>query len=227
MLVGVKIYNPFFHNMLQIHQLTFNPFAENTYLIEDENKNVMIIDPGMYGPGENQRFQEYIQHQGLKPVRLLLTHAHLDHVFGVDWVCKTYGLKPELHKDDAAIYNSAQSVALQYGLQMGPLPEVVLSLESDGNIAFGGTDIQCLFTPGHSPGSISFYNKQDQWLIGGDVLFQGSIGRTDLPGGDYQTLIDSITTKFMSLPDNVVVYSGHGPMTNIGQERISNPFLQD
>lgn len=213
--------------MLQIHQLTFNPFAENTYLIEDEDKHAIIVDPGMYGPGECQRFQDYVQHQGIKPVKLLLTHAHLDHVFGVDWVNKTYQITPQLNKEDAFIYNSAQATAMQYGLQMESLPEVDLSLEADSSISFGGQEIKCLFTPGHSPGSISFYSKEDEWVIGGDVLFQGSIGRTDLPGGNYQTLIDSINNQFMILSDDVRVYSGHGPMTNIGQERISNPFLQD
>lgn len=212
--------------MLQIHQLTFNPFAENTYLIEDEAKNAIIIDPGMYGAAENQRFNDYIQHQSLKPVRLLLTHAHLDHVFGLNWIAQTYGLTPELHADDEFIYTSAQAVAMQYGLQMDPLPEVELSLQDGMQIEFGGQKIECLLTPGHSPGSISFYSEEDQWVLGGDVLFQGSIGRTDLPGGNYDTLINSIRSKLLCLDNDVRVYSGHGPMTTIGQERMVNPFLQ-
>jgi glyoxylase-like metal-dependent hydrolase (beta-lactamase superfamily II) len=213
--------------MTQVHQLTFGPFAENTYIISDDEGNAIIIDPGMYRAEENARFFEYINSQGLKPKRLLLTHAHLDHVFGVNWVNATYGLTPVVHKEDKFVYDSAVAVAMQYGLQMNTLVPTNIGLEEGADFKFGDESFTIYHTPGHSPGSVCFYNEIQGYVIGGDVLFQGSIGRTDLPGGDYSTLINSIRSKLLVLPDEVIVYSGHGPITNIGQEKISNPFLQD
>ena len=209
---------------LKIHQLTFNPFAENTYLIENEGE-VVIIDPGMYGAQEEKRMKTYLDVHELQPVALWLTHAHLDHVFGVNWVVEQFGLEPRLHPADAPIYEHALPTAMQYGLQMDPLPKAIYDLDVD-HLEFGGQRIKVLHTPGHSPGSVSLYIQEEGIAIVGDALFQGSIGRTDLPGGDYQTLIDAIKSQLLSLDDQTLVYSGHGPMTNIGQERIINPFLQ-
>ena len=213
--------------MTQVHQLTFGPFAENTYIISDDDGNAIIIDPGMYHAEENSRFFEYINSQGLKPTQLILTHAHLDHVFGVNWVNATYGLTPVVHAEDKFVYESAVAVAMQYGLQMNPLVPAEIGLNEGDDFEFGGETFRIFHAPGHSPGSVCFYNERQKYVIGGDVLFQGSIGRTDLPGGDYNTLINSIRTKLLVLPDDVIVYSGHGPLTNIGQEKISNPFLQE
>lgn len=213
--------------MTHIHQLTYGPFAENTYLIADDDGNALVIDPGMYFPEENARMFEYLNAQQLRPVRLVLTHAHLDHVFGVNWFHKNHNLTPEVNAEDKLLYDNAQAVAMQYGLSMEPLVAANVGLEADSVFEFGGSTFRILFAPGHSPGSVCFYNAEEKYVIGGDVLFQGSIGRTDLPGGDYDTLITSIKTQVLTLPDDVLVYSGHGPLTTIGQERISNPYLQD
>lgn len=213
--------------MTQVHQLTYGPFGENTYLISDNDGNTLVIDPGMYYPEENARMFEYLSAQKLVPKRLLLTHAHLDHVFGVNWFNEQHNLVPEVNEKDKVVYDSAQAVAMQYGLTMDKLVEPVVGLQVGGTIAIGKEILRVLFAPGHSPGSVCFYNEKEKYVIGGDVLFQGSIGRTDLPGGDFDTLINSIRTQLFTLPDEVVVYSGHGPITTIGQERISNPFLQE
>lgn len=211
--------------MIQIHQLTFGPFSENTYLISDVDKNAIVVDPGMYLPEDNARFFEYVNSQQLKLNRMILTHAHLDHVFGVNWVNETYDLLPEVHPDDKIIYDNAVTVATQYGLQMNSLVSPIVGLESGTVFEFGGAKFDIYHAPGHSPGSVCFYCKSERILIAGDVIFQGSIGRTDLPGGDFDTLISSIRNVVLQLPDDVIVYSGHGPLTTIGQERISNPFL--
>ena len=212
--------------MIRVHQLTYNPFAENTYLLE-KNSKAIVIDPGMYNPEENVRFKKYVDQHGLSIEQLLLTHAHLDHVFGVDWIKSSYGLSPILHQKDDFIYENAQLTAQQYGLAMKPLPPAKYSLTEGQIIEFEESRLEILHTPGHSPGSICLVCHEDRFIIGGDVLFQGSIGRTDLPGGDYQTLIDSIKNKLLPLSDDYRVYSGHGPLTTLGQERVANPFLQD
>lgn len=213
--------------MTKVHQLTYGPFGENTYLIVDQNDNALVIDPGMYYPEENARMFEYLNTQKITPQRLLLTHAHLDHVFGVNWFFENHKLTPEVNASEKVVYDSAQAVAMQYGLEMKPLVVPTVGLVPGDEISFGGSTFKILFTPGHSPGSVCFYNEAEKYVIGGDVLFQGSIGRTDLPGGDFDTLIRSIRTELFTLPDDVIVYSGHGPLTTIGQEKISNPFLQD
>ena len=211
--------------MIQVHQLTFNPFAENTYLLENENKEAIIIDPGMFMPQEYSRFQDYMQQHQLKLVDMLLTHAHLDHVFGVNWINKQFGFEPNLNQLDDVIYKTAEKVAAQYGLKMDELPNAKYTL-NDGDIyAFGDEELRIVHCPGHSPGSVCLINDVKKFVIGGDVLFQGSIGRTDLPGGNHETLIESIENNLMVLEDDFLVYSGHGPTTNIGRERVSNPFL--
>lgn len=211
--------------MIQVHQLTFGPFAENTYILSDEDNNAIIIDPGMYHADENARFFEYINAQNLKPFRMILTHAHLDHVFGVNWVNETYGLVPEVNQEDKFIYDNAATVAHQYGLKMDSLIAPVVGLEDGSEFEFGGENVRIFLAPGHSPGSVCFYIKSQEVLIAGDVIFQGSIGRTDLPGGSYEVLMSSIRSKVMILPDEVTIYSGHGPITTVGQERIANPFI--
>ncbi len=211
--------------MIKIHQLTFGPFSENTYLLANEEDEAIIVDPGMYYPEENSKMFDYLNAQGLKPVRLILTHAHLDHVFGVNWISNTYGLVPEVHIDDQFIYNSAVATAMNYGLAMEKLVEPTIGLDDGSQFTFGNSVISIFQAPGHSPGSVCFYIKEENALIGGDVIFQGSIGRTDLPGGDFDTLINAIKKKVLVLPDETIIYSGHGPITTVGQERISNPFL--
>lgn len=215
-------------NMAQVVKLTFNPFQENTYLIYDETKTCIIIDPGCYSREEQQQLDAAISERQLKPVRLINTHCHIDHVFGNQYVADTYGLELEIHEGELPVLAAAPQSAAFFGL---PIPGGQLSpqpgrfIEVGETIAFGQTELRALFTPGHSPASLSFFCEADRFVIAGDVLFFGSIGRTDLPGGDYDTLIRSIETQLLPLGGDVTVYAGHGPDTNIAYEQKHNPFL--
>jgi glyoxylase-like metal-dependent hydrolase (beta-lactamase superfamily II) len=212
--------------MTSITVFTCNPFSENGYIVSNEQKECWIIDPGCYTDKEKTALQSYIEKKELTPIRLLNTHCHLDHVFGNSFVANTYGLAPEFHKLEIPVLENAAIGARMFGVKP---PEYVAPksyIEEGDILKFGEHSFQVLFTPGHSPGSICFYNEAEQYVIAGDVLFQGSIGRTDLPGGDYDTLIHSIKSKLLSLPDAVTVYNGHGAYTTIGEERRKNPFLR-
>ena len=211
--------------MLQLKSFTFGPFQENTYILWDETDEAVIIDPGNTSSSENQQIKNFLADKNLKLTRLLLTHGHVDHIAGNKFILDTYGLLPEVNKNDLPLIENHGTIASMYGIpcDVSPLPKSFLN-ESE-LIKFGNTTFEMLFTPGHSPGSITFYNRENNFIICGDVLFYGSIGRTDLPGGDYDTLINAIKTKLFPLGDEVKVYNGHGPATTIGHERICNPFL--
>lgn len=211
--------------MLQIKKFTFNPFAENTYVVSAPNQECIIIDPGMINHDENQQLEEYIQTQSLTPIQLLNTHCHIDHVLGNQFVSKKYGLQLQAHQSETTILEMASSTASMYGLPYTPSPEISEFLDETQRVKLGDFQFDILFTPGHSPGSISFYCAEAGVLISGDVLFKRSIGRTDLPMGDFETLISSIRTQLFRLPQEVIVYNGHGPETNIGEEMQYNPFL--
>lgn len=213
--------------MLTVKTFTFNPVQENTYLLYNDQGECCIIDPGCYFDEEKNRLRQAIENGGLKPVLLLNTHCHLDHVFGNQFVVDTWGLQPHIHEKERPVLDRAAEAGLRWQLPFVNYTGPVHLLEAGDQVKLGDDDMTVLFTPGHSPGSISFYNAAQHFVIGGDVLFQGSIGRTDLPGGDYDTLIDSIKTQLLPLPDDTIVYSGHGPATTIGRERRNNPFLQD
>lgn len=213
--------------MATVTYFTFNPFQENTYIIHDETKECIIIDPGCYNKAERNILQNFIVQQGLMPVRLLNTHCHIDHIFGNQFIAKTYNLGLEIPQGELMWLKGAATQAQMFGIaqfEASPLPEKFI--EHNSSIAFGNTNLQVLPTPGHSEDSVSFYDASNQYVIAGDVLFQNSIGRTDLPGGDLNTLLDSIRTQLMVLEDATTVYSGHGPETTIGIERKSNPFLK-
>lgn len=211
--------------MLQIKIFTFGPFQENTYLLWDETDEAVIIDPGNTSSSEHQEVKNFLADRNLKLKRLLLTHGHVDHIAGNKFIFDTYDLLPEVNNNDLSLIENHSTIASMYGLpyEASPLPKQFLN-EGD-QVKFGNTVFEMLFTPGHSPGSITFYNKENNFIICGDVLFFGSIGRTDLPGGDYDTLINAIKTKLFPLGDEVKVYNGHGPATTIGFERMNNPFL--
>lgn len=211
--------------MLYLKSFCFNPFQQNTYLIYDEEKTAYVIDPGNSNPSENNILKNFISENNLNLKRLLLTHAHIDHVLGNKFIFDTYGLLPEVHKDDLFFIEQMSRTAAMYGVNcdQSPMPEKFIQ-EGD-SITLGKYTFDCLHTPGHSPGSISFYNNENKLLISGDVLFSGSIGRSDLPLGNHETLINSIKTKLLVLNDDTRVYSGHGPSTTIGFERDTNPFL--
>lgn len=212
--------------MTAITHFCFNPFQENTYLISSEDGECWIIDPGCMYPQEKQELQDYISRNQLRTTRLINTHCHLDHIFGNQWVMDTYGTGLDIHLEELPVLQAAPRVAGMFGVQLPPQPEPTYFLTEGELLQLGDSTLEVLFTPGHSPGEISLLNRAERYVIAGDVLFQGSIGRTDLPGGDYDTLIRSIKTQLMTLDDDFIVYSGHGPATTIGAERKHNPFLQ-
>lgn len=211
--------------MINIKSFANNPYQENTYILYDETQTCVIIDPGMYTGAEQNAVVNFVKAQNLKPTLLLNTHCHIDHVLGNKFIFDTYGLKPQLHKNELPLLEAIPSYAPQQGFEyeLSPSPEVFLP--ETGTINFGNSELEIIFAPGHSPGHVCFYSKKDGFLIGGDVLFYGSIGRTDLPGGNHAQLINSIKNNLMGLPDEVVVYAGHGGPTQIGYERLHNPYL--
>lgn len=210
---------------MQIKKLTFNPIQENMYVIYDDTKECIVIDPGCYFYQEKEELKSFIEENELKPVKLINTHCHLDHICGNKYVAETWKLKLEANKLDE--YNLQRSIeaGILYNMPIEASPPIEVDLKEGEEIRFGNSRLSILFTPGHSSGSISFYSEEHKFLIAGDVLFRMSIGRTDLPGGDFDTLIDTIKSKLMILPKDVVVYSGHGEETTIGYEIKNNPFL--
>lgn len=211
--------------MAVVVALTYNAFEENTYVVYDETNECIIFDPGCNSIEEKQHLKGFLQSKNLNPVKLINTHCHLDHIFGNKFIYDTYGLLPELHKGELPILKASPQISMMYGVPCDISPDPLLFIEDDDIIRFGVTSFKTILTPGHSPASLCFINEADGFIIAGDVLFYESIGRTDLPGGDYDTLINSIMDKLMILPDNMVVYNGHGPATTIGHERKFNPFL--
>lgn len=211
--------------MLHIKSFVNNPYQENTYLLFDDTLECVIIDAGMYTAEEQNKVVDFITENRLKPVMLLNTHCHIDHVLGNKFVFDQYGLKPQFHEGEMPLLSAVPGYAPQMGMryEVSPLPENFLS--ESGTISFGETELELIFAPGHSPAHLCFYAANEHLLIGGDVLFKESIGRTDLPGGDMQTLVRSIREKLFTLPDQVIVYPGHGPETTIGYEKQYNPFL--
>lgn len=211
---------------MEIGIFTFNDFLENCYVLHDETRECIIIDPGCHTREEEKELEEYIAARSLKPVHLVNTHCHIDHVLGNRFVSERYSLPLASHKGEIPVLEANRMVASMYGISYRESVPITVFLDESNTLDFGNTSLEILFTPGHSPASISFFHRESSQLIAGDVLFQGSIGRTDLPGGDFDTLIDSIKTKFYPLGDEVRVYPGHGPSTSIIEEKIRNPFLQ-
>jgi glyoxylase-like metal-dependent hydrolase (beta-lactamase superfamily II) len=195
------------------------------YIIYDETKECIIIDPGCYFHHEREELVDFISENNLKPIKLINTHCHLDHICGNKYVAETWGLKLEASfLDEYNLERSIQAGKL-YNMPIEHSPPIEVNLKEGDEIRFGNSLLTILFTPGHSAGSLSFYSEEHQILIAGDVLFRMSIGRTDLPGGDFDTLISTIKTKLFILPEETIVYSGHGDETTIGDEMKNNPFL--
>ena len=211
--------------MLQIQGFTFNAFRENTYLLLNEKKQCWIVDPGMNDKHETEAMFGYLDQEGLKLQSIINTHTHIDHILGVQAIKDKYQVPFGIHVKDESVLQSAVASAVRFGLSLDSAPKADFYIKEGEALQLGDDTLEVRFTPGHSPGSIVFYYEPGQWLIGGDVLFAGSIGRTDLPGGDFDTLINSIHTQLFTLPDATDVYSGHGPATKIGHEKISNTFL--
>lgn len=213
--------------MFAVKVFIFSPVQENTYVLYNEKDECIIIDPGCYYDNERDELAFFIDSNGLTPVLLLNTHCHLDHVFGNKWVSEKYGLKLHLHEKEKPVLDYAPTAGLRWNLPFDNYQGDVIYLREGDTIQLGEDKLEVFFTPGHSPGSIIFYCRKQQFVIGGDVLFKMSIGRTDLPGGDHMTLLNSIQTKLFVLPDEVKVYSGHGDSTTVGFEKRNNPFLRE
>ncbi|MEP6675904.1 MAG: MBL fold metallo-hydrolase [Ferruginibacter sp.] len=212
--------------MLKLHSFIFSPVQENTYVVSNEKDECIIIDPGCYFDAEKESLVQYIEKSRLHPVMLLNTHCHLDHVFGNKFIAEKYGLVLQLHENEKALLDFAPASGLMWDLPFDNYSGEYIYLKEGDTIKLGEDELKILFLPGHSPGSIGFYCAAQQFILSGDVLFNRSIGRTDLPGGDMNTLMKSIREELMVLPDEVKVYSGHGPVTTIGDEKKHNPFLQ-
>ena len=213
--------------MLSIKSFEFSPIQENTYLLHDDQGKAIIIDPGCYFSVEHETLKNFISGKGLTPVQLLNTHCHLDHVFGNKWVHEQYGLELFLHPEEEQVLAYAPIAGVRWSLPFDNYEGPLHFLEAGDTVTLGNNTLKVLFTPGHSPGSICFYCAEQGFVIGGDVLFYQSIGRTDLPLGDHETLLRSIREQLFVLPDNTVVYPGHGRSTTIGYEKRNNPFLLD
>jgi glyoxylase-like metal-dependent hydrolase (beta-lactamase superfamily II) len=212
--------------MIKIDFFTFNPLGENTYLLTNEKQEALIIDPGFYFAEEENTFKNFISDHNVRPVQLLNTHCHLDHVFGNEWVRKNYGLELYIHEGEKKVLEFAPATGNMYGLGFTNYKGAFHFIDEGDKIFLGDDEIEILFTPGHSPASICFYCRAQNFIIGGDVLFNESIGRFDLPGGDEQTLYKSIREKLYVLPDETIVYPGHGEPTTIGHEKKYNPFVR-
>ncbi|MEE2954362.1 MAG: MBL fold metallo-hydrolase [Bacteroidota bacterium] len=212
---------------MKIKIFTFNSFQENTLIVYDDTKECIIIDPGCYTETEKETLTSFIYQNQLNPTKLINTHCHIDHILGNEFVMKKFGLDLEIHKEELFILQNSLEIAKMYGFFEYIQPTKPPSFIREGDkISFGDSRLNVLFTPGHSPGHISLLNKKQNILISGDVVFQGSIGRTDLPNGDYNQLIKSIKQKILPLADKLQIYPGHGPVTNLSFEKKHNPFLQ-
>ena len=212
--------------MLHIKTFTFNPYQENTYVIYNDARECIIIDPGMHNYQEEQLFQSFIDSHELRPIALVNTHGHIDHVLGNRFIYETYGLMPQFHENELPLLVQVQNYAPQMGIRYepSPIPETFLTI--DDKIEIGDESLSLLFAPGHSPGHLCLYSADHNFLIGGDVLFHRSVGRTDLPGGNHRQLMESIANTIYTLPEETTVYPGHGPTTTIKEEKELNPFIR-
>lgn len=212
--------------MLNVHAFTYNAFQENTYIVYDDAGNCAIFDPGMSNQEEERDFASFIEQHSLKPTALYNTHCHIDHVVGNHFIFEKYGLIPQFHEGEVPVIVAVQNIAPMYGFryETSRIPETFL--EEGQAIQIGAHTLRLLLVPGHSPAHLCFYSEQGGFMIGGDVLFRGSIGRTDLPGGDHQQLLDNIREKIYTLPKETIVYPGHGPSTTVGFEKETNPFVR-
>jgi glyoxylase-like metal-dependent hydrolase (beta-lactamase superfamily II) len=210
--------------MLSVKQFTFSPIQENTYVVYND-KGCCIIDPGCYSEIERNQLKDYILSLGFPAKYLLNTHCHLDHVFGNKFIAETFGLVPHIHPKEEQLLAFAPMSGIQWGLPFENYEGELVFIDKNSVIELGDDRLEILETPGHSPGSICFYCRKQGFMISGDVLFEDSIGRTDLPGGNHQVLPESIRRELFTQPDETVIHPGHGRSTTIGQEKQYNPFF--
>jgi glyoxylase-like metal-dependent hydrolase (beta-lactamase superfamily II) len=211
--------------MINVKIFPFNPLQENTYILYNQNNQCVIIDPGCYSEAEREKIKDFIAEKGLKPVLLVNTHCHLDHVFGNKFIADTYKLELFIHPGEKLVLDHAPTSGLMWNLPFDNYTGNIHDLVPGEYINLGDEQLQILFTPGHSPASVSFYSQSNGFLLAGDVLFRDSVGRTDLPGGSPDILMKSIKDQFYILPDETIVYSGHGMPTTIGHEKKHNPYV--
>ena len=212
---------------MKIKTFEFNPLGVNTYVLYDKTGECVVIDASCFFPDERELLLNFILDNNLVVKHLLNTHLHFDHVFGVNFMASQFGLKLQVHPDDVFLLDNLPQQLQMFGFNTNVdyAPEIGNYLKENDIISFGEQQLKVLHVPGHSPGSIVFYNEKEKFAVVGDVLFNGSIGRTDLPGGNFDQLIEGIRTKLFTLPDDTEIYSGHGPKTTIGQEKKYNPFV--
>lgn len=210
---------------MNIQKFTFNPFQVNTYIIYDDTKNCIIIDPGCFGADEQNELLGFLTLNSLKPIEIINTHFHIDHVLGNEFVKNQFAIRARSHQDGEMIRENMGYYAAMLGVDVSGIQKPDDFIDENTTIVWGSSSLEVIYTPGHAAGSICLYSEQDSFVITGDVLFDASIGRTDLPTGDFDTLRNSILQKLFTLPDKTVVYPGHGPSTTIGKEKISNPFI--
>ncbi|MEA3480022.1 MAG: MBL fold metallo-hydrolase [Bacteroidota bacterium] len=211
--------------MLSLESLVFNSFQVNTYLVRNEKGDCMVVDPAFYSPEEIQSFDRFISSKGLNIIGQINTHCHVDHVLGVHHMRSAYNSPLRAHPEESALLNNVPLMGEVFGLKVEALDRIDKPIGDNELIEIGDDSLLAIQVPGHSPGSLSFYSSSGGFVITGDALFQGSIGRTDLPGGDYDTLIGSIKKRLLSLPPETIVYPGHGDPSSIGDELTNNPFL--
>lgn len=212
--------------MLHVKSFAFNPFSENTYIIYNDEKKAFLIDPGNMPEAETETLHNFIKIHGLSITKILLTHAHIDHIIGLQWAYDTFNVPVLIHSDEMEILERSSFTAKNYGFFFPAFRGEIQHIKEGDQLNLGLEIIEVYDVPGHSPGSVAFYNQNNGFVISGDALFMMSIGRTDLYKGDYDQLISSIKSKLLTLPENTKVYCGHGEPTNIGFEKEHNPFLK-
>lgn len=211
--------------MITIKIFVFNAFAVNGFVLYDETGECIIVDPGCHSEGEKATLSGFIESNKLKPVAIINTHFHIDHILGNHFVCKRYGLKPTGHAEGSSFWGTAREYGRVYNLEIDEVEKPGFFVAEGDIIRFGNSELEVRYTPGHAAGSICLVNQLQKFVIAGDVLFYGSIGRTDLPTGDFDILMESIKTRLFVLEDDYTVYPGHGPKTSIGFEKRNNPFI--
>ena len=211
--------------MITIKRLEFNPFRENTYVVSDDTGQCLVIDPGCQEAEEREVLLDHFNENGLTPVKIVNTHCHIDHILGVAFLHDQFKLPFLIHPEEKPLLTASVTQGEFFGLEVQTPPEPTGYLNEGDQVAFGNSLFEVIHIPGHSPGGIVLLNMEQQCLFSGDVLFQGSIGRTDLPGGDFDSLVNNIRQKLLILDQGIRVYPGHGPDTTIGMEKQSNPFF--
>ena len=210
---------------MEIKTLVFNAFQENTYLLYDDSGEAAIVDAGCGTQREREQLERTCTELGLRPTLLLNTHCHIDHLLGVAYLKRQFGAQAAAHPDDAPLLRTLPAQASLFGVPLDDVPQFDIDLKHQQIVRFGNTELLVLHTPGHSPGGVCFLHQASGILLSGDTLFCGSVGRTDLPGGDFDTLMQSIKQHLLTLPNATVVLPGHGPQTTIDYERNHNPFI--